>query len=400
MQVKLQALPDVGQLIANRGAGSNLRLASRGAGSDLRPTDRSQSELRKTFHQKIVVRKRISDKAEAKLLLLSALILSRVTSFRLPYFLYDISNVAVAALAQSPHVAEGPRLTPHFLSTSTTWQSRHHSSNKPLSAMVLPLDRSFFATVCSSPQSRIISFKSQGPGPAVHAKSLCLGEEAIMAVYSFRLDRETALCYCNPVNQKNSVQTSSNRPCGSNAMCFRCSPRCCCRITEPHHSISIKDIVWSNPHQCYVRGWLPDTKLANCHTRQPLHCHWISGGQPSTNLATSGVNRGHGVQMCINEVWTFHFSESSSSSHHSLRPFPNIFSNSFFVSPEIKIPMKLFKIIGLVASVNAFPRLDKRSEFDASKQCFDFTSGKHKFVPPGPKDLRGPCPGLNALANQ
>lgn len=27
------------------------------------------------------------------------------------------------------------------------------------------------------------------------------------------------------------------------------------------------------------------------------------------------------------------------------------------------------------------------------------TSGKHKFVAPGPTDQRGPCPGLNALAN-
>ncbi|TID13993.1 aromatic peroxygenase [Venturia nashicola] len=61
--------------------------------------------------------------------------------------------------------------------------------------------------------------------------------------------------------------------------------------------------------------------------------------------------------------------------------------------------MKLHTIASLVAGVNAFPYLDKRRGFDASEQCFDLTSGEHKFFPPGPKDLRGPCPGLNALAN-
>lgn len=40
----------------------------------------------------------------------------------------------------------------------------------------------------------------------------------------------------------------------------------------------------------------------------------------------------------------------------------------------------------------------KRAVFDAKAQYVDVT-GAHKFVPPGPNDLRGPCPGLNALAN-
>ncbi|KAH9837414.1 Cloroperoxidase [Teratosphaeria destructans] len=35
--------------------------------------------------------------------------------------------------------------------------------------------------------------------------------------------------------------------------------------------------------------------------------------------------------------------------------------------------------------------------FDASQQLVDVT-GEHEFVPPGPGDQRGPCPGLNALA--
>ncbi|KAF4542401.1 Chloroperoxidase [Lasiodiplodia theobromae] len=36
--------------------------------------------------------------------------------------------------------------------------------------------------------------------------------------------------------------------------------------------------------------------------------------------------------------------------------------------------------------------------FDAEAQRID-VSGEHAFVPPGPGDKRGPCPGLNALAN-
>ena len=36
--------------------------------------------------------------------------------------------------------------------------------------------------------------------------------------------------------------------------------------------------------------------------------------------------------------------------------------------------------------------------FDAAAQRID-TSGAHAFVPPSATDLRGPCPGLNALAN-
>lgn len=36
--------------------------------------------------------------------------------------------------------------------------------------------------------------------------------------------------------------------------------------------------------------------------------------------------------------------------------------------------------------------------FNASAQLIDVT-GKYKWVAPGPNDLRGPCPGLNAMAN-
>ncbi len=36
--------------------------------------------------------------------------------------------------------------------------------------------------------------------------------------------------------------------------------------------------------------------------------------------------------------------------------------------------------------------------FSASQQYVS-TTGEYAFVPPGPSDLRGPCPGLNAMAN-
>jgi hypothetical protein len=38
--------------------------------------------------------------------------------------------------------------------------------------------------------------------------------------------------------------------------------------------------------------------------------------------------------------------------------------------------------------------------FDAKAQYINVTKGSgHEYVAPGPNDLRGPCPGLNALAN-
>ena len=36
--------------------------------------------------------------------------------------------------------------------------------------------------------------------------------------------------------------------------------------------------------------------------------------------------------------------------------------------------------------------------FDPLRQLIS-VSGSNRFIPPGPNDLRGPCPGLNALAN-
>ena len=38
--------------------------------------------------------------------------------------------------------------------------------------------------------------------------------------------------------------------------------------------------------------------------------------------------------------------------------------------------------------------------FNAEKQFINVTKGSgHEYVAPGPNDLRGPCPGLNAFAN-
>jgi len=37
--------------------------------------------------------------------------------------------------------------------------------------------------------------------------------------------------------------------------------------------------------------------------------------------------------------------------------------------------------------------------FDAASQYIS-NKGKYAFVAPGPNDQRGPCPGLNAMANQ
>lgn len=44
------------------------------------------------------------------------------------------------------------------------------------------------------------------------------------------------------------------------------------------------------------------------------------------------------------------------------------------------------------------PKLQKRVAFDAAQQLVDVT-GDYAFVAPGDGDQRGPCPGLNALAN-
>ncbi|SJX64389.1 uncharacterized protein SRS1_15029 [Sporisorium reilianum f. sp. reilianum] len=38
-------------------------------------------------------------------------------------------------------------------------------------------------------------------------------------------------------------------------------------------------------------------------------------------------------------------------------------------------------------------------KYNEKEQYVDLTSDEHKFIPPGANDIRGPCPGLNLLAN-
>lgn len=37
-------------------------------------------------------------------------------------------------------------------------------------------------------------------------------------------------------------------------------------------------------------------------------------------------------------------------------------------------------------------------KYNAQEQHVDLTSDEHKFIPPGPNDIRGPCPGLNLVS--
>jgi hypothetical protein len=59
--------------------------------------------------------------------------------------------------------------------------------------------------------------------------------------------------------------------------------------------------------------------------------------------------------------------------------------------------------LSLVATSLAFPSsvfdfVTSPPRFDSQAQYIDVT-GAHEYVPPGPGDERGPCPGLNSLAN-
>lgn len=37
-------------------------------------------------------------------------------------------------------------------------------------------------------------------------------------------------------------------------------------------------------------------------------------------------------------------------------------------------------------------------KFNDKEQTVDLTSDEHKFIPPGPGQIRGPCPGLNLVS--
>lgn len=58
-----------------------------------------------------------------------------------------------------------------------------------------------------------------------------------------------------------------------------------------------------------------------------------------------------------------------------------------------------------IAPVTTFPEYPGRpghatyNKFSKKDQLIDVTSDAHKFIAPGPNDIRGPCAGLNAAAN-
>ena len=55
-------------------------------------------------------------------------------------------------------------------------------------------------------------------------------------------------------------------------------------------------------------------------------------------------------------------------------------------------------VLFCVTAVAAFPSFSKRQIVNPTFARIDVT-GAHAFIAPGPNDLRGPCPALNALAN-
>lgn len=59
-------------------------------------------------------------------------------------------------------------------------------------------------------------------------------------------------------------------------------------------------------------------------------------------------------------------------------------------------------LAGISASIEASANEDravKRAPGFSASQQYVSNAGAHAFVPPGSGDLRGPCPGLNAMAN-
>jgi Peroxidase, family 2 len=86
---------------------------------------------------------------------------------------------------------------------------------------------------------------------------------------------------------------------------------------------------------------------------------------------------------------------------------------SLFLAEIVAFPSHMFdlsmdeeekrNIANIAASIEADAKTRRAGTpiapgFDASQQYVS-NKGAHAFVPPGPNDLRGPCPGLNAMAN-
>ena len=57
-----------------------------------------------------------------------------------------------------------------------------------------------------------------------------------------------------------------------------------------------------------------------------------------------------------------------------------------------------FCVISCLTFVPAFAHQSKRQDFNPTLQHVD-VSGAHAYIAPGPSDLRGPCPAMNAAAN-
>ena len=72
--------------------------------------------------------------------------------------------------------------------------------------------------------------------------------------------------------------------------------------------------------------------------------------------------------------------------------------------PRIAELVEEQKLAERIAPVTSFPEYPgspahaKVNKFDAKDQLIN-VHGNHKFIAPGPNDIRGPCAGLNAAAN-
>ncbi|KAJ7676638.1 Chloroperoxidase [Mycena polygramma] len=74
-----------------------------------------------------------------------------------------------------------------------------------------------------------------------------------------------------------------------------------------------------------------------------------------------------------------------------MRPFSLVVALAFVAHPCAAFPPSYFE--GRTASLT-----NRTIEGFSTEQLID-VSGAHSFKPPGDGDLRGPCPGLNAMAN-
>jgi len=77
----------------------------------------------------------------------------------------------------------------------------------------------------------------------------------------------------------------------------------------------------------------------------------------------------------------------------------SVITVSCFIFENYAFPTALEKHFEGLTLESDSPSLAKRVLFDPVSQYIS-TTGDNAFVPPGPTDQRGPCPGLNAMANQ